>query len=112
MKNKVEEAGLPVEVEHISVKNITEEPDLIVTTNALKARVEDTIAKYEKEIPVFGVDNLLDESKYDELIAMLKETGIGISSILFAAKKYNGDISYRKDNGKLTVCVILKPNKF
>ncbi len=29
MKNKVEEAGLPVEVEHISVKNITEEPDLI-----------------------------------------------------------------------------------
>ena len=51
MKNKVEEAGLPVEVEHISVKNITEEPDLIVTTNALKARVEDTIAKYEKESP-------------------------------------------------------------
>ena len=87
MKNKVEEAGLPVEVEHISVKNITEEPDLIVTTNALKARVEDTIAKYEKEIPVFGVDNLLDESKYDELIAMLKETGMGTQMPKVTAKE-------------------------
>ena len=73
MKKKVEEAGLGVTVEHISVKNLTDEPDMIVTTNALKARVEDTISKYDKQIPVFGVDNLLDEGNYDELISMLKE---------------------------------------
>ena len=53
MKKKVEEAGLDVTVEHISVKSLTDEPDMIVTTNALKARVEDTISKYDKQIPVF-----------------------------------------------------------
>lgn len=42
---------------------------------------------------------------------MIKQKGIGISSILFSARKYNGDISYRTDNGRLTVCVILKPKK-
>ena len=77
MKKKVEEAGLGVTVEHISVKNLTDEPDMIVTTNALKARVEDTISKYDKQIPVFGVDNLLDEGKYDELISLLKENNAG-----------------------------------
>ncbi|MCG4697732.1 PTS mannitol transporter subunit IICBA [Anaerobutyricum soehngenii] len=77
MKKKVEEAGLGVTVEHISVKNLTDEPDMIVTTNALKARVEDTISKYDKQIPVFGVDNLLDEGNYDELISMLKENNAG-----------------------------------
>lgn len=42
---------------------------------------------------------------------MIKQKGIGISSILISARKYNGDISYRLDSGKLTVCVILKPKK-
>lgn len=42
---------------------------------------------------------------------MIKQKGIGISSILISARKYNGDISYRTDNGRLTVCVILKPKK-
>lgn len=42
---------------------------------------------------------------------MIKQKGIGISSVLIAARKYKGDISYRLDNGKLTVCVILKPKK-
>lgn len=43
---------------------------------------------------------------------MIKQKGIGISSILFSARKYNGDISYRLDSGKLTVCVILKPKNY
>ena len=43
---------------------------------------------------------------------MIKQKGIGISSILFSARKYNGDISYRTDNGRLTVCVILKPKNY
>lgn len=73
MRDKLEKAGLPITVDHTSVKNITEEPDFIVTTNALKARVLDTIEKYDKKIPVFGMDNLLDEQKYDQLVQMLKE---------------------------------------
>ena len=39
---------------------------------------------------------------------MLKNKGIGIDSIIFSAKKYDGDISYKYDNGILTVCIILK----
>ena len=80
MKKKVEEAGLDVTVEHISVKSLTDEPDMIVTTNALIARVEDTISKYDKQIPVFGVANLLDEANYDELISILKENAAGTSN--------------------------------
>lgn len=43
---------------------------------------------------------------------MIKQKGIGISSILISARKYNGDISYRLDSGRLTVCVILKPKNY
>ena len=39
---------------------------------------------------------------------MIKKKGVGISSVLIAVRKYNGDISYRIENGILTVCVILK----
>ena len=39
---------------------------------------------------------------------MLKHRGIGITSMQLAANKYNGDISYHRENGILTVCVILK----
>lgn len=39
---------------------------------------------------------------------MIKQKGIGMESMLKAARKYNGDISYRLENGILTLCVILK----
>lgn len=39
---------------------------------------------------------------------MIKHKGIGMDSMLTAAKKYDGDISYRLENGILTLCVILK----
>ena len=38
---------------------------------------------------------------------MLRHRGIGVESILSAARKYDGDISYRLENGVLTACVIL-----
>lgn len=38
----------------------------------------------------------------------IKQEGIGISSIVTALRKYDGDISYRLENGTLTVCIILK----
>ena len=40
--------------------------------------------------------------------SMIKQKGIGMESMLTAAKKYNGDVSYRLENGILTLCVILK----
>ena len=39
---------------------------------------------------------------------MIKNRGIGIDSMVSAARKYDGDISYKLENGILTVCVILK----
>jgi len=39
---------------------------------------------------------------------MIKHRGIGIESMLTAARKYDGDISYRLENDVLTLCVILK----
>lgn len=38
---------------------------------------------------------------------MPKHKGTGIESILLAARKYNGDIRYELENGRLTVCIIL-----
>lgn len=38
---------------------------------------------------------------------MIKPKGIGINSVVLAAKKYDGDINYSMENGNLTVCVIL-----
>lgn len=38
---------------------------------------------------------------------MLKNSGVGISSMLLAIRKYDGDIEYRYDNETLNVCIIL-----
>ncbi len=39
---------------------------------------------------------------------MIQPRGIGMESMLTAARKYDGDLSYRLENGILTLCVILK----
>lgn len=39
---------------------------------------------------------------------MIKHRGTGIDSMVSAARKYDGDISYRLENDVLTVCIILK----
>ena len=73
MKNKLSKAMLNMNVSHISVNEIPESADFIVTTKALEARVLDVVSKYDKEIPVYGMENLLDNSKYDEIIEYLKK---------------------------------------
>ena len=40
--------------------------------------------------------------------SIIKQKGIGMESMMTAARKYDGDISYRLENGILTLCVILK----
>lgn len=42
---------------------------------------------------------------------MIKDKGTGIESVMAAAKKYDGDISYNVQNGTVTACVILKPKR-
>ena len=39
---------------------------------------------------------------------IIKQKGIGMESMLTAARKYGGDISYSLENGILTLCIILK----
>lgn len=72
MKNKVNKAMLDVEVEHMAIQNLDESADIIVTSQALEARVKDTILGFSKKIPVFPMNNLLDNKKYDELIELIK----------------------------------------
>ena len=38
---------------------------------------------------------------------MIKNRGIGIASMLSAVRKYNGDVRYSLDGGRLTVCIVL-----
>ncbi len=38
---------------------------------------------------------------------MLKRRGTGVESMLAAARKYDGDISYRLEDGAVTACVVL-----
>lgn len=42
---------------------------------------------------------------------MINNKGVGIDSIIASSRKYNGDISYRKEDGVLTACIILKTLK-
>ncbi|EHI99113.1 Protein-N(pi)-phosphohistidine--sugar phosphotransferase [Clostridium sp. DL-VIII] len=74
MKNKLNKAMLEINVEHSSVKDIPESADIIITSKALEERVHDTIKKYNKSIPVFGVSNLLENSEYDKIINYIKNS--------------------------------------
>lgn len=38
---------------------------------------------------------------------MLRKRGTGIDSVVFAARKYDGDIRYELEDGYLTACVLL-----
>lgn len=52
MKNMLKKAMIYKNVEHVSVAEIPEKADLIVTTKSLEGRVRDVIKKYNKDIPV------------------------------------------------------------
>lgn len=73
MKNKVTKAMLDIEVDHMAIQDLDERADLIVTSQALEARVKDTISGFSKKIPVFPMTNLLDNKKYDQLIEKIKQ---------------------------------------
>lgn len=72
MKNMLKKAMIYKNVEHVSVAEIPEKADLIVTTKSLEGRVRDVIKKYNKDIPVFAVDNLMNNAEYEKIIEYLK----------------------------------------
>ena len=53
MKNMMKKAMIYKNVEHVSVAEIPEKADLIVTTKSLEGRVRDVIKKYNKDIQEF-----------------------------------------------------------
>jgi len=73
MKTKVNKAMLDIEVEHMAIQDLDDRADIIVTSKSLEPRVLDTISNFDKKIPVFAMDNLLDNKKYDELINKIKK---------------------------------------
>lgn len=72
MKTKLRKAMLDIEVEHSAVKDIPDSADIIITSKSLEDRVKDTIKKYNKNIPVFAMSNLLNDKDYDEIISRIK----------------------------------------
>lgn len=78
MKTKLTKAMLTTEVIHSSVAQISEnvkKGDLIITSKPLAERVKTELAKTGLHIPVFPVDNLLNATAYDKIIAELKQQG-------------------------------------
>ena len=72
MKTKLRKAMLEIEVEHSAVKDIPASADIIITSASLEERVKDTIKKYNKNIPVFAMSNLLNDKDYDKIIQQIK----------------------------------------
>ena len=73
MKTKMKKAMLDIDIDHTAVAEIPEEIDMVITTRPLEARVRDVISKYNKDIVVFAVDNLMDNGAYDVVIQYLKD---------------------------------------
>lgn len=72
MKSKLSKAMLDIPIEHVAVKDIPMSADMIITSKSLEERVKSTINKYDKDIPVFGMMNLLNNAEYDQIIKHLK----------------------------------------
>ncbi|OYD09996.1 PTS mannitol transporter subunit IICB [Paludifilum halophilum] len=68
LKNKVEKAGLPIEVTNTSINQLPEDADIVITHKNLTDRAK---AKQPKARHL-SVDNFLSAPLYDELIEELK----------------------------------------
>ena len=73
MKTKMKKAMLDMDIDHSAVAEIPQEIDMVITTKPLEARVRDVLSNYDRDIVVFAVDNLMDNSAYDVIIQYLKD---------------------------------------
>lgn len=69
LKNKVNKAGLEVEVTHTSISQLPEDADLVITHKNLTDRAKEKLP-HARHI---SVDNFLNSPEYDALISRLKE---------------------------------------
>ena len=117
--NKAKDNGISVSVKADTQEDtsITDMDFVAVLSNLLENAVNGCIeCESDGEIKV-NIRSVADKTvivcsnpcKNDILIEnnMIKNRGIGISSMLSAIRKYDGDIKYSADNGVLTVCIIL-----
>lgn len=75
MKTKLAKAMLDIPVIHTAVAKIGENVDrgdVVITTRPLEERVRSELATAGIELPVFGVDNLLNGDAYDSIIGKIK----------------------------------------
>lgn len=117
--NKAKDNGISISVRADTQENtsITDMDFVAILSNLLENAVNGCIeCKSDGEIKV-NIRSVADKTvivcsnpcKNDILIEnnMIKNRGIGISSMLSAIRKYDGDIKYSTDNGILTVCIVL-----
>ena len=117
--NKAKDNGISISVKADTQENtsITDMDFVAILSNLLENAVNGCIeCKSDGEIKV-NIRSVADKTvivcsnpcKNDILIEnnMIKNRGIGISSMLSAIRKYDGDIKYSTDNGILTVCIVL-----
>ncbi len=117
--NKAKDNGISISVKADTQENtsITDMDFVAILSNLLENAVNGCIeCKSDGEIKVNirsvaykTVIVCSNPCKNDILIEnnMIKNRGIGISSMLSAIRKYDGDIKYSTDNGILTVCIVL-----
>lgn len=104
MKTKLRKAMLDIDVEHSAVKDIPESADIIVTSAALEARVKDTIKKYNKNIPVFAMSNLLNDKDYDIIIKQIKNRKQIEEKPIFSVKNIQLNASFTDKWAAIKAC--------
>ena len=117
--NKAKDNGISISVKADTQENtsITDMDFVAILSNLLENAVNGCIeCKSDGEIKV-NIRSVADKTvivcsnpcKNDILIEnnMIKNRGIGISSMISAIRKYDGDIKYSTDDGILTVCIVL-----
>lgn len=104
MKVKLKKAMLDIEVEHSAVKDIPSNADIIITSSALEARVQNTIKKYNKAIPVFAMSNLLNDKEYDKIIEQIKNHKAEEEKPIFSVDNIRLNTSFNSKEDAIRAC--------
>jgi PTS system mannitol-specific IIC component len=71
LSTKARKNMLEVTVKNVSVDNIPENADLIITNEILLERVKGLTS--DKQVPILTIKNFLDNSEYDRFIKFIRE---------------------------------------
>ncbi len=69
LRNKVKDAGLSVNVEHVAIAELPSNVDVVFTQESLRASVEAKVPTAH----IYAISNFMDQSIYDDFVAALKE---------------------------------------